>query len=465
MAFAAGSWAGVANLLGDLAKAVCGQRGQIKAHREGGNELCEDHEDGHATAKLGAPAIELELQEEPIDGSTDADDASEDRSAATTPVVLSPASAAAKAASMDSSCPILACPWHDALAFFLNSNDLGKVSYSCRALREEVTVETPEDASRVGRPDRLLLVPAMELKIENAEAELRRVSLEHIRILRVWQRMSFNAVADAVRQSGGRGLRYLDKFVCKGCRIHPDDVNSMLVPILANATNRLKLLNLERNQMPDSTIQAICRSGILGKVDTLNLRFNQIGDAGAEAIAMCPAAKKLKWVNLKMNQVRDAGALALAKMLQDPSSCMTLLNLRRQTPGLTDRAATGMAEMLRCNSSLEQLRLRRNRITDKGAVVLAEATSARMQRLCKEIPPWEEVRMELDLEENKVGDLGAVALLRTACTAPARARLEILLHSNQATRDSLHLAAVATGEPLDATNARIMFDNKPEFDL
>jgi len=332
-------------------------------------------------------------------------------------------------------------------------------------LREEVTVEATEDACAAGRPNRLLLVPAVEIKIENAEAELRRVSLEHIRILRVWQRLPFHTVADAVRQSGGRGLRYLDKFVCKGCRLHPDDVKTMLLPILANTTNRLKLLNLERNQMTDGTVQAICQSGILAKVDTLNLRFNQIGDAGAEAIAMCPAAKKMKWVNLKMNQVRDAGALALAKMLQDPSCCMTLLNLRRQTPGLTDRAATGMAEMLRRNNSLEQLRLRRNRITDKGAVVLAEAISGRMERLCKETPLWEEVRMELDLEENKVGDLGAVALLRTACTAPARARLEILLHSNQATRDSLHVAAVAAGEHLDATNTRIMFDNKPEFDL
>eukprot|EP00931_Biecheleriopsis_adriatica_P048779 TRINITY_DN2818_c0_g1_i1.p1 TRINITY_DN2818_c0_g1~~TRINITY_DN2818_c0_g1_i1.p1 ORF type:complete len:457 (-),score=130.87 TRINITY_DN2818_c0_g1_i1:128-1498(-) len=405
----------------------------------------------------------LELPEVHGDGSTTAD-ASEERSAATTPAALSPASAAAKAAAMEGGCPILACPWHDALAFFLDSNELGKVSYTCQALRQEVTVEAPEGTPEGERPSRLLLVPALELKIETAEAELRRVSLEHIRILRVWQRMSFNAVADAVRKSRGRGLRNLDKFVCKGGRLLPADVESMLAPVLAN-TNFLKLLNLEKNQIGDDTVKAMCHSGILGKVDTLNLRFNLVGDAGAEAIAKCPAAKNLRWVNLKMNRVRDAGALALGKMLEDPKSCMTLLNLRRQTPGLTDRAAAGLAEMLQVNKNLQQLRLRRNRVTDKGATALAAAVTQRMERLCKEIPPWEQVRMELDLEENKVGDAGAVALLRAAEAAPHRARLELLLHGNQATRDSLHTAAAASGEHLDASNPRVSFDNKPEFEI
>jgi len=335
------------------------------------------------------------------------------------------------------------------------------VSYSCTALRGEVTVEAP---ATDGKPSRLLLVPAIELKIETAEDELRRVSIEHIRILRVWQRMSFNAIADAVKQKGCCGLRSLDKLVVKGCPLHPQDVQSLLVPVIS-ATSYLKLLNLEKNQVSDATVQEICNSGILAKVDTLNLRFNKVTDVGAQAIASCPSAKHLRWVNLKMNCVRDAGALALAKMLQDSNCCMTLLNLRRQTPGLTDRAAVGFAEMFRVNSTLQQLRLRRNRITNKGAVALAAAASDRLDRLCKEIPPWEQVRLELDLEENRIGDEGAIALLRVAAAAPKRAAIELLLHANEATRDSLCLALASSGEQLDASDPRMIFESKPEFEL
>jgi len=410
-------------------------------------------------ARLGGP-MQLDLQEA-VEGSTEVG-TSEERSNATTPLgLLSPAAAVAKAAALEVGCQILACPWHDQLAFYLNSSELSKVSQACTVLREEVTVDAPEGSDT--SPKRLLLVPALELKIETVEAELRVVSLEHVRILRVWQRMSLNAVVDAVRQSKGRALRNLDKFVCKGCPLHPADVTSVLAPVLEN-TQFLKLLNLEKNQMGDASVKAICDSGILAKVDTLNLRFNLVGDEGAKALAACPSAKKLRWINLKMNRVRDAGALALGKMLEDPQCNMTLLNLRRQTPGISDRGALGLAEMLRSNKNLEYLRLRRNKVTNKGAVALAAAVEDRMQRLCKETL-FDQVKFELDLEENKVGDEGAVALLRAASAVPQRAKLEVLLHNNQVTRESLQAALALSGEPLDASNPRMFFNNKPEGEL
>eukprot|EP00933_Yihiella_yeosuensis_P050985 TRINITY_DN48802_c0_g1_i1.p1 TRINITY_DN48802_c0_g1~~TRINITY_DN48802_c0_g1_i1.p1 ORF type:complete len:523 (+),score=143.41 TRINITY_DN48802_c0_g1_i1:72-1571(+) len=413
---------------------------------------------------MSKPPAPLDDFEAANDGSTEAD-TSEDRSSTTTPVGnLSPAAAAAAAsAAANEQCPILSCPWHDALAFFLTSNELGKVSYSCTSLRNEVTVEAPKSAKNDG-PSRLLLVPALELKIETAEAELRRVSLEHIRILRVWQRMSFNAVASAVAERGANSLRNLNKFVCKGCPMHPADVKSLLVPVL-QATSGLQLLNLEKNQISDPVVKELCNSGILGKVETLNLRFNQVSDDGAKAIAACPSAKSLRWVNLKMNRVRDSGARALAGMLADPNCAMTLLNLRRQTPGLTDRTATAMADMLRTNNNLQQLRLRRNKITDTGAVALAQCLSERLARLSKEIPPWEQVRFELDLEENKVGDAGAVACLRTATYAPKRVNLELLLCGNQVTKESFCLAVAGTGEALHVDNSRVTFESKPEFEI
>merc|ERR1711904_216217 len=119
---------------------------------------------------------------------------------------------------------------------------------------------------------------------------------------------------------------------------------------------------------------SLCDSGALEKVESLNLRFNLIRDGGAKALAACPAVKKMRWVNLKMNFVGDEGALAFAEMLKDPECTMTMLNLRRQSPGLTNRCALGFADALRHNSKLERLRLRHNKIEDNGAVSLAHAT-------------------------------------------------------------------------------------------
>merc|ERR1711967_64460 len=108
-------------------------------------------------------------------------------------------------------------------------------------------------------------------------------------------------------------------------------------------TKRLQLLNMEKNTLVDAPIQALCASGMLDRVETLNLRFNRIGDKGAAAIAKCKAFSTMKWVNLKCNNVSDVGALALASALRHNRS-MTLLNLRKQYPALTDKAAEGFAE-------------------------------------------------------------------------------------------------------------------------
>jgi len=221
---------------------------------------------------------------------------------------------------------------------------------------------------------------------------------------------------------------------------------------------------LEKNQLVDAPVQQLCASGLLNRVETLNLRFNKIGDRGALALAQCKAFRTMEWINLKVNNVSDTGALALASALRHNRS-MRLLNLRKQIPALTDKSARGFAEMLETNSTLQQLRLRRNRISDAGAEMLATAAASRLARICKEIPLWEEVRFELDLEENRVGDAGALALLRAAVAAPARARVEVLLSGNTATRDSLCNAVTEAGESLDANDARIIFTSKPEYDL
>lgn len=356
---------------------------------------------------------------------------------------------------------LLSLPWHDGLSYFLTSGDLGRVSSTCSTFRTELTVEAPQEGDSTSR--RLLVVPVVELRVDTAEAELIRVSLPHIHILRAFHRMSLVEAANAAQRVGKEAFRSLDKFMLKGCPLNGHDVNELLVPMLAS-TKRLQLLNMEKNQLVDAPIQALCASGMLDRVETLNLRFNRIGDRGAAAIAQCKAFSTMRWVNLKVNNISDVGALALAAGLRHNKS-MTLLNLRKQFPPLTDKAANGFAEMFETNNTLQQLRLRRNRISDAGAVMLALAASQRLPRMCSETPPWEEVHLELDLEENRVGDAGALALLRTATAAPKRARVEILLSGNTATRDSLCLAVTESGESLDADDPRIVFTSKPEAAL
>lgn len=361
----------------------------------------------------------------------------------------------------NANCNLLSCPWHDAISYFLTASDLGRVSSSCKSFRTELTVEAAQGEEEASR--RLLVVPVIELRNDTAEVELDRVSLPHIHVLRVWNRVSFVAATQATQKVGKQAFRSLDKFTLKGCPLNGWDIKELLIPMLAS-TRHLSLLNLEKNQIKCPAIQQLCASGILNRVETLNLRFNKIGDRGALALAQCKAFQTMKWVNLKVNNVTDTGALALAEALKHNRS-MTLLNLRKQIPYLTDKCARGFAEMLETNTTLQQLRLRRNRISDAGAVMLASAAAQRIPRLCKEVPLWEEVRLELDLEENRIGDEGAMALLRTATAAPARARVEILLSGNTSTRDSLCLAVAESGEALDVDDPRITFSSKPEYDL
>lgn len=347
------------------------------------------------------------------------------------------------------------CPFRH-LAEFLTTADISLLGGSCAVLRGEVTAE--DDAGNLR-----LLTPIVELRLETAEAELDRISLPHARVLRIWSRLSFDASVRAVAVHGARALRSLEKIAIKGCPLHPLDMQSLLTPVLS-AAQGLKMLNLEKNQLGDATVSELVTSGALEAapaLETLNIRFNRIGDDGAIAIARSPGAAKLRWINLKMNCIGDAGAVALAGMLKDNRS-MIMLNLRRQYPGLTDRSAVAFADVLRSSSAVEQLRLRRNRITDAGATALARAVTDRFGGSRSFPAP----RLELDLEENRVGEAGGLALLRSLAPVPfEHPRIEILLHRNPTTFETLSLAATAAGEARLAADPRLIFETKPESAL
>jgi len=286
------------------------------------------------------------------------------------------------------------------------------------------------------------------------------VSLANLRVIRVWNHRSLDILEEAVAAAGGpQVLRSLERVALKGCPLDSDRISSFILPAFSHT--QLKHLNLENNFLSDEVLCDLVKSGSLdaGSLESLNLRKNRIGSAGVEALCSSKrVCASLKWVNLKLNQVGDDGAISLAKMLEGNSS-MSLLNLRRQTPPLTDKAALAFAEMLKYNSALEQLRLRQNKITDVGATALAAEVASHVQRL-QEFRGFG-AHFELDLEMNRIKEDGANALLEVLPGISKAVKVEFLLHGNWVKRQDLEASAAAAGKavPIDA---RLSFETKSE---
>merc|ERR1719460_3620808 len=137
---------------------------------------------------------------------------------------------------------------------------------------------------------------------------------------------------------------------------------------------------------------------------------------------------------------------------------MSLLNLRRQTPPLTDRSAIAFASMLQQNSALEQLRLRQNRITDDGAEALAGEVAGHVQRL--QSFRGIGARFELDLEQNRIKESGAVALHDSLSEMSRAVKVELLLHGNPVKRDAL-MKTDSDGNS-KSIDERLVFQSKAE---
>lgn len=249
-------------------------------------------------------------------------------------------------------------------------------------------------------------------------------------------------------------LRSLERVALKGCPLTDDVISSFVFPAFSHT--QLKHLNLEKNQVSDDVLINLIKSGALdaGCLESMNLRFNRISSRGVEVLAASPCCRALKWVNLKMNAVGDDGAVALAEMLES-NSTMSLLNLRRQTPPLTDRAAFAFANMLKSNGALEQLRFRQNKIGDEGAAALAEAVPEHVRRL--QSFRGFGTRFELDLEQNRVKESGANALLGSLNGMSKAVKVELLIHGNPVKRE-----AIATVDADVAIDARLIFESKAE---
>lgn len=351
------------------------------------------------------------------------------------------------------------CPW-DSLAQFLTLPELERFCCTSGSHFTEFTIDedtTQKEESALARVSgRKLLAPLLVLQVDTAEAVLERVSLANVRAVRVWNHRCLDMFSEAVSDAGGHHiLKFLEKVALKGCPLYPEVISSFVLPVFSHSP-LLKHLNLEKNQVTDDILCNLVSSGALdsGSLESMNLRFNRIGSRGVQALASSKCCASLKWVNLKMNQVGDEGAIALAEMLHGNTS-MSLLNLRRQTPPLTDSTAFAFASALKNNSALEQLRLRQNRICDGGAAALAAEVAGHVQRL--QSFRGVGAKFELDLEQNRIKESGALALLESLTGVSKSVRVELLIHGNWVKRADLQKVDADV-----AVDTRLAFDSKSE---
>jgi hypothetical protein len=352
--------------------------------------------------------------------------------------------------------------WGDVVAHYLTMPELERLCLSSSDVHQELTVEVADSSSDSSK--RRLISPVVELKIETAEVALSRASLPHIRTLRVWKRLSYEALNTAVSNAGGpAACAHLERMAFKGCPLYPDDIKMLIAPIF-RSVRTLNHLNLEKNGVTDDTIISLVDSGALAaaKLESMNLRFNNISDKGVKKLVSCESFASLKWINLKMNKVGDDGAIALAEALRGDTCAMKLLNLRRQVPCLSDKTAVAFAETLRTNSTLEQLRLRKNHIGDAGAAALGSAAAEHFRLMLRN--EGANFRFELDLEDNQIRAKGGLALLRSLVGAPEMAHIELLVHGNRMDRDAVKEAAAASPSTPAylAEDTRLSFISKDE---
>jgi hypothetical protein len=300
----------------------------------------------------------------------------------------------------------------------------------------------------------------VEVKMETSDI-LQRVSTEHVQTIRVWSRVAFDEVGRILRTEGPRAFRALERASFKGCRVYGSDAE-ILSPLFAGS-DKLSLANFEKNFMNDEVILTFVRQGTFSgaRFDTLNLRFNQLSNPSACALAevLREPHPTIETVNLKANKVADAGAVKLAEALES-NRTLRVLNLRRQFPGLTDVTAKAMASALDHNVTLRKLRLRRNKIGDAGCIELARALARRCKRI-RSRDRSSDVYFELDLEENKIGVPGAMALLECLREVGPTAKLEFLLFGNAGLdRDAIRQALICDGlDPEEAADPRLQLDH------
>ena len=130
-------------------------------------------------------------------------------------------------------------------------------------------------------------------------------------------------------------------------------------------------INLYEQNLNDDDIKIVVQWAINEKrCNELWLEQNQITSVGASIIAKgLNNNSTLMWLSLSSNHLDDHGIEVLADVLTWHNSTLTTLALH--ATGITDQSVKYLAEMLKRNRTLMELRISGNNITDRGVQLLA----------------------------------------------------------------------------------------------
>jgi uncharacterized protein (TIGR02996 family) len=138
---------------------------------------------------------------------------------------------------------------------------------------------------------------------------------------------------------------------------------------------RVRVLDLEKNDLDDADLEALAGSPYLAELTTLLLWSNAVADAGVRALAGA-APGRLSRLDLSANAVGDAGVAALAQ-----SPLMARLTLLDLTANQISDAGAAALTRSRHTARLTWLDLTKNPIGPTGQALLRERFGARVHVL------------------------------------------------------------------------------------
>jgi Ran GTPase-activating protein (RanGAP) involved in mRNA processing and transport len=323
-------------------------------------------------------------------------------------------------------CILDICPW-DCLGCYLTLTEMGWIAGVSISLRSKHTLVND---SCVGRK---LLAPLLPLRHKTAISVLKRISLPHVCEICVAGNRCMRLLRRELSDMGGpvalRSLRHLSMI---RCAMDEDVIGSFFR--LPFSHTKLRHLRLTHCWMTDDLLCSLVAFDALaaGSMESLDLQYNFIGNRGIGALASSPVCDKLKWLDLQNNRIGDDGVVVFARFLQSNTSIL-VLNLQRQNPPLTDRAALALSEALQENRALELLVLNINVVGDAGAKALNNGIHRHLDKL--RTFNAREPRFTLELEYNCITEYGAVDFCRSLDDWTDAHSVAMLLQGNQISLD------------------------------
>ncbi|CAF2589720.1 unnamed protein product [Rotaria sp. Silwood2] len=167
---------------------------------------------------------------------------------------------------------------------------------------------------------------------------------------------------------------------------HDGRVEALITPFVSDSE-----INLDRQLLNDQDMEIICKNVIIDKrCSKLRLENNDISAKGATILANgLYGNTTLVDLQLSNNRISDMGAHALAQVLSINNFTLELLELHWN--GITDVGAEYLAEMLKTNKTITLLGLGFNRIGNRGVRLLTSAITC-----------YNETLQWLDLSSNKL---------------------------------------------------------------